>query len=144
MIPKCEKCGSQEFESRWQGLSFESRCTRCHWGAVTTRFPPMLGDKGPYQIIVTSLGIHPQRTLIAINQKFDHGIRRTRELFSAGEQTIFTGDAYTVWQEAQRLRAEQVPFRIEPEYPFDLATYDPHHSYEHDWLPTKPCLWVKF
>jgi len=48
---------------------------------------------------------------------------------------LLTGDAYAVWQEAQKLVSEQVPFRIEPEYPFDLASYDLEHAHEHDWRP---------
>ncbi len=134
MLPTCEKCGSQEFEVRWQGLTYEFRCARCLWGCCTTRFPPIQEDEGPYSIIVTSLGQIPVRALVALNRRFTHGMRRTRELFTTGEQRLFTGNAYSVWQEAQRLLAEGVPFRIDPAYPYDLATYDPEHDHEHEWI----------
>jgi hypothetical protein len=134
----CEKCGATDFESRWQGLSYEFRCSKCHYGAVTTLFPPIVRDEGSYKIVITSLGSNPNRSLIAINRKFAHGIRRTKELFSSGERELLIGQAHTVWKEAQHLRSAQVPFRIEPAFPYDLETYDPAHGHEHDWRPIDP------
>jgi hypothetical protein len=131
----CEQCGSRNFESRWKGLTYEFRCVTCQWGAVTTCFPPILADQGAYRIIVTSLGADESRSLVALNRAFSHGIRRTRELFSAGEREYFASRAYDVWHEAQKLIAEGIPFRIEPPFPYDLATYDVAHAHEHDWLP---------
>ncbi len=136
ILPPCEKCGSREYEVSWKGSSYAFRCARCHAGwCATTRIPPIRADLGPYVVIVTSLGPNPTEALIALNRRFGHGIRRTRDLFSEGERVLFTGNAYAVWQEAQRLLSEQIPFRIEPEYPYDLVSYDPEHAHEHDWLP---------
>ncbi len=129
----CPKCGAMAIEARWQGLCYSFRCARCDWGAATTRFPPIMVDQGPYRIVITSLGADPNRSLIVLNRRFSHGILRTRELFSAGERELVSGTAVTVWREAQSLRAEHVPFRIEPYFPYDLETYDAQHGHEHDW-----------
>lgn len=131
----CQECGSRDFESRWKGLTYQFRCARCHWGAATSRFPPIRQDDGPYRIVVTSLGINPARALIALNQRLGYGIRRTRELFSKGERECFSGNASAVLAEARRLRPAGVLFRIEPDFPYDLETYDPTHGHEHDWKP---------
>jgi hypothetical protein len=75
------------------------------------------------------------RTLLALNRHFQHGIARTRELFSSSPREFFHGRASEVWQKAQYLRSEGVPFSIEPSFPYDLITYDFHHGHEHEWLP---------
>jgi hypothetical protein len=134
----CEKCGSKSFESRWQGLSYEFRCSKCYWGAVTTRVPPIVADECSYRIIITSLGADPNRSLIALNRRFGHGILRTRQIFSSGEHQLFVGRAFEVWWEAQLLRSEQVPFRIDPAFPYNLDTCNAEHEHEHDWLPLAP------
>lgn len=134
---RCEKCGSCEFETRWQGLTYEFRCARCHWGAVTTQFPPIKQDTKIYKIVITSLGADPNRSLIVLNRRFGHGVAQTRAMFSAGERELFTGAAWDLWREARALRSEQVPFRIEPEFPYDLASYDAERGHEHDWTPIK-------
>lgn len=131
----CQKCGGGEFESRWKGLSYEFRCAKCHWGAVTTLFPPIHHDKGLYRIVITPLGSNPNRALIALNRRPNRGILEVRREFLSGEREFFSGDAYSVWKEAQLLRDDEVPFRIEPDFPYDLATYDVMHGHEHDWRP---------
>lgn len=137
-MPRCEKCGAQDYESRWQGLAYEFRCARCRWGAATTGLPPIRADEGVYRIVITSLGADPKRSLVVINRRFSHGLARTRELFSAGERELLAGDASTVLREARSLREECVLFRIEPDFPYDLEHYDAEHGHEHDWRPIVP------
>ena len=84
-----------------------------------------MADKNRYRIVISSLGVNANRTLLALNRDFQHGIARTRELFSSGSHEFFDGDACEVWRKAQYLRGHDVPFVIEPPFPYDLVTYDP-------------------
>jgi hypothetical protein len=99
--------------------------------------PPIVADENRYRVVVTSLGADSNRSLVALNRHLQHGIRRTRDLFSAGACEFFCGRASDVWRKAQYLTSEEVPFRIEPPFPYDLATYDPEHGHEHDWRPLR-------
>jgi hypothetical protein len=58
--------------------------------------------------------------LIALNQRFTHGIVATRRLAACGELPPFEGSALEIWHEAHRLRDAGISFRIEPNYPYDL------------------------
>jgi hypothetical protein len=133
MTQTCEKCGSTQFESRWLGLCYEFRCVKCLWGAATTRFPPIKTDETIYRIIIVALGPYPKQSLVALNQRFDHGIQRTRELFTDGEREFFSGNASELLAETTWLRSQQIPFSIEPEFPYNLDSSGREHEY--DWQP---------
>lgn len=98
------------------------RCSSpsCSWEAVTSFPVPILRDHTRYSVIIPELQDATPAVLIALNQRFTHGIAVTRRLATRGELPPFEGSALDVWHEALRLREAGIPFRIEPRYPFDL------------------------
>ena len=90
---------------------------------MDTTFPvPIVQDELRYSITIPALPDVSPAVLIALNQRFTHGIAVTRQGAKRGDLPPFVGSALEVWYEAQRLRAAAIPFQIEPRYPFDLAT----------------------
>jgi len=103
---------------------------------VATTYPHPFGrDQQIYTIIITSLGPDVSRSLVFLNSYFAHGIIRTRELFAAGSHSLMSGKAREVWQQARRLRAEGIAFRIAPAYPYDLDDPTLDYGYSYDWRP---------
>ena len=129
--PECEA----HLLSRRQGLSYMVRCSACEWAAASTYLHPIHRDTAVYSVFVTSLGANPAHSLIYLNQRFTHGIARTRDLFSSGEQCLLQGSAWDVSKEVHRLRQEGVPFRIEPAFTYDLDDPTVASDYCTEWMP---------
>jgi len=117
----CPSCRSplQGFRS---GGCLVIRCSSpsCPWEAATTFPVPIRDDDTRYSIVIPALPNANPAVLIELNKKFTHGIPVTRNLAVRGELPPFEGSAHEIWHEAHRLRDNGIPFRIEPEYPFDL------------------------
>ena len=118
---RCPTCSSTLQYYRY-GQSLVVRCpiSACNLEAVTSYRPPIWVDNEKYRIVIPPLDDAPARTLVALNRRFTHGIVVTKQMFSSKEQELIQGSAWTIWHEALRLRSEEIPFRIEPEFPFDL------------------------
>ena len=126
MIQQCEYC-STTLEYFRYGSSLVVRCPNpeCTFDEAATTYPlPIWSDANRYRVIITPSGELPAKALVALNQRFDHGIVVTRRMFASGENELTQGSAFDIWNEAQRLRTEGIPFRIEPEFPFDLDNPD--------------------
>lgn len=92
----------------------------CTWEVATTFPVPISCDSTRYGITLPALPQVTPAMLMALNHRFAHGIAITRDLARRGELPPFEGTAHQVWHEAQHLRTAGIPFRIEPDYPFDL------------------------
>lgn len=117
----CPSCRSPLHSFR-RGLSLVIRCSSpsCPW-AIATTFPvPIFSNHTRYSIVIPAFPDATPAMLIELNKKFTHGIPVTRSLALQGELPPFEGGAHEIWHEAHRLRDAGIPFRIEPNYPFDL------------------------
>ncbi|RYD60327.1 MAG: hypothetical protein EOP83_19625 [Verrucomicrobiaceae bacterium] len=118
---RCPTCQSPCHGFR-NGSCLVIRCSSpsCHWEVATTFPVPILHDDTRYSIVIPALSDATPAMFIELNKKFTHGISVTRRLALRGELPPFEGSAHEVWHEAHRLRDGGIPFRIEPNYPFDL------------------------
>lgn len=117
----CPECSSPLCNSR-AGSCLLIHCSApgCPWECATTFPVPILQDSTSYRLTIPALSEAPPAMLITLNHPFTHGIAITRQLVRRGELPPFTGGALDIWREAHRLRDAGVPFRIDPDYPFDL------------------------
>lgn len=121
MTGHCPDCGSKLNYFR-SGLCLTVRCdsSRCRWEAVTSFPVPLRQDPGHYTLRIPALSDAAPAILMALNQRFSHGIATTRRLARLGELPPIQGRASEIWSEAIKLRAAGIPFSIVPDYPFDL------------------------
>ncbi|MEK7949013.1 hypothetical protein [Luteolibacter soli] len=121
MDNRCPDCQSPLHSFRRGAcLCVECSSPSCPWGAVTTFPIPIFIDHIRYSIVIPALPEATPAVLIELNKRFTHGIPVTRSLATRGELPPFEARAHEVWHEAHRLRDAGIPFRIEPDYPFDL------------------------
>ena len=118
---QCPDCQSPLHHFRSRGcLVIRCSSPSCHWEVATTFPVPIHHDDIRYSIVIPALPDAGPAALIELNKKFTHGIPVTRSLALRGELPPLEGSAHEVWHEAHRLRHAGIPFRIEPNYPFDL------------------------
>lgn len=117
----CPACQSPLHHFRSGGcLVIRCSSSSCHWEVATTFPVPIFADRTRYSIVIPALPNATPGEFVELNKKFMHGISVTRSLALRGDLPPFQGDAHEVWHEAHRLLEAGIPFRIEPEYPFNL------------------------
>ena len=117
---ECPECGAK-IRSFVKGSCLVLTCTRCSWGAATTHIDPIWEDEAEYSVFLELNGKKPDaRQYRAISAATMMNYLSAHELIQSPEIPAIKNKASEVRRLVAHLIEADVPFRIEPEFPYKL------------------------
>lgn len=110
----CEKCGS-DMRKIDDSSTVGMECSNCGWGWVTTN--PVITDRQTYSIFLNSNKSSVENIKL-ISSIANCNLITAKKLIETAPASIFSGSALEVRSIKKKLEDEDIPYSIEPEFPY--------------------------
>ncbi|MBO7393013.1 MAG: DUF4926 domain-containing protein [Abditibacteriota bacterium] len=115
----CEKCGA-EMEPIDKNTPVGMTCPECGWGWATTYIDPLLEDSETYEVVLAAGNKQSEDVIAAVADIAGCNFLRARQLVAEAPVTVFSGDAPSVKDAAEKLESAAADYEIKPDFPHEI------------------------